>query len=201
MIRVLVAEDMRLLRETLVATLELEDDVEVVAALDRGESIVATAIAERADVAILDIDLPGQDGLTATIGLRDRCPDCRVLILTALDSPGYVKRATEIGAAGFVLKDSPRRELLQAVRTVAAGGVVLAPSLAFTALRTADSPLSEREVDVLRRYAAGADPKEIATGLHLSYGTVRNYLAAAVAKLQARNRVDAVRRATDAGWL
>lgn len=201
MIRVLVAEDMRLLRETLVASLELESDIRVVAALDSGERIVATAIAEQADVAIVDIDLPGTDGLTAAADMCERHPGCRVLILTALANPAHLRRAMRIGVSGFVLKDSPRQELLKAVRTVAAGGQVLDAGLAITTLRTPSSPLTEREVEVLRCYSEGADPKEIATRLHLSYGTVRNYLAAAVTKLQARNRVDAVRLATDSGWL
>lgn len=201
MIRVLVAEDMRLLRETLVASLELENDIRVVAALDSGERIVATAISEQADVAIVDIDLPGTDGLTAAADMHERHPSCRVLILTALANPGHLRRAMQIGVSGFVLKDSPRQELLKAVRTVAEGGQVLDSGLAMTTLRTPSSPLTEREVEVLRCYAEGADPKEIATRLHLSYGTVRNYLAAAVTKLQARNRVDAVRLATDSGWL
>lgn len=201
MIRVLVAEDMRLLRDTLVASLELEDDIEIVAALDRGEPIVATAISERADVAIVDIELPGVDGLTAAADMRERNPSCRVLILTALSNPAHLKRAMDIGVDGFVLKDSPRSELLHAVRTVAAGGRVLDSGLAFTALRTPSSPLTDREVQILRCFAEGADPKEIAARLHLTYGTVRNYLASAVTKLQARNRVDAVRIATDSGWL
>lgn len=201
MIRVLVAEDMRLLRDTLVAALELEDDIDVVAALDRGESIVDTAVAERAELCLLDIDLPGMDGLTAAAALRTVLPDCRILILTALANPGHLKRAMEIGVSGFILKDTPRRELLDAVRTVAAGGRVLDPELAFTALRTPDCPLTDREIDVLRCLAAGADPREIAVQLSLTYGTVRNYLASSVAKLQARNRVDAIRIATASGWL
>ncbi|MFB8008393.1 DNA-binding response regulator [Nocardia sp. NPDC056000] len=201
MLRVLVAEDMRLLRDTLVAALELEDDIRVVAALDRGEAIVDTAIAEQADLCIVDIDLPGVDGLTAAADLATRYPACPVLILTALSNPRHLKRAMEIGVRGFVLKDTPRRELLAAVRTVAAGGHTLDPDLAFTALRTPDSPLTDRETDVLRTFSAGADPREIAAHLNLTYGTVRNYLASAVTKLQARNKVDAVRIATASGWL
>ncbi|MGV9409724.1 response regulator transcription factor [Nocardia sp. NPDC003693] len=200
-IRVLVAEDMRLLRETLVAALELEDDIEIVAALDGGTAIVRTAIAERADVAIVDIDLPGVDGLTAAAELRERHPGCRVLILTALANPAHLKRAMDIGAGGFLLKDSPRHELVRAVRTVAAGGRVLDAELACSALRMPANPLTDREVEVLRCFAEGADPRDIAARLHLSYGTVRNYLATTVTKLQARNRVDAVRLATDSGWL
>ncbi|WP_067534263.1 response regulator transcription factor [Nocardia crassostreae] len=201
MIRILIAEDMRLLRETLVASLELEDDLVVAAVLEEGGSIVATVATEDIDLAILDIDLPGKDGLTAAAEIRRDHPHCRVLMLTSLASPGHVKRAIDIGVSGFVLKDSSRRDLLHAVRTVAAGGSVLDPGLAFTALRGPANPLTDREVDVLRCLASGADPKQIAAQLHLSYGTVRNYLAAAAAKLQARTRVDAVRIAQQAGWL
>ncbi|MFE5283939.1 DNA-binding response regulator [Nocardia sp. NPDC056611] len=201
MIRVLIAEDMRLLRETLVASLELEDDLEVAAVLEEGGAIVSTVAAERIDLAILDIDLPGKDGLTAAAEIRRDHPDCKVLVLTSLASPGHVKRAIDIGVSGFVLKDSSRKDLLNAVRTVAAGGSVLDPSLAFTALRGPANPLTDREADVLRCLASGADPKQIAAQLHLSYGTVRNYLAAASDKLQARTRVDAVRIAQQAGWL
>ncbi|WP_194814024.1 DNA-binding response regulator [Nocardia sp. XZ_19_385] len=201
MIRVLIAEDMRLLRETLMAALELEDDLRVVAALDSGDAIVGTAIAEQADVALIDIDLPGTDGLTAAAAIHERHPSCRVLILTALANPAHLRRAMLIGVSGYLLKDTAHRELVRAVRTVASGGRVLDPGLAMTALRTPPSPLTAREAQVLRRYAEGADPKEIATHLHLSYGTIRNYLASAVTKLQARNRVDAVRLATDSGWL
>lgn len=201
MIRILIAEDMRLLRETLVASLELEDDLVVAAVLEEGRSIVATVATAGIDLAILDIDLPGKDGLTAAAEIRRDHPECRVLVLTSSASPGHVKRAIDIGVSGFVLKDSSRRELLHAVRTVAAGGSVLDPGLAFTTLRGPANPLTDREVDVLRCLASGADPKQIAAQLHLSYGTVRNYLAAAVAKLQARTRVDAVRIAQQAGWL
>ncbi|WP_018348013.1 response regulator transcription factor [Longispora albida] len=201
MIRVLVAEDMRLLRETLEASLALEDDMEIVASLDRGDTVAATARSARADVAIVDIELPGMDGLTATAQLRQSHPDCRVLILTALASPVNLRRATEAGATGFLLKDTPRQELIAAVRTVAAGGRVLDSTLAFAALQSPANPLTDRESEVLRRYAAGADPKEIASQVSLSYGTVRNYLAAAVTKLGARSRVDAVRIATESGWL
>lgn len=201
MIRVLIAEDMRLLRETLVASLELEDDLEVVAVLEDGDGIAAAVAKTTIDLAILDIDLPGKDGLTAASEILRDHPDCRVLVLTSLASPGHVRRAIDIGVSGFVLKDSSRRDLLHAVRTVAAGGSVLDPSLAFTTLRGPANPLTDREVDVLRCLASGADPKQIAAQLHLSYGTVRNYLAAAAAKLQARTRIDAVRIAQQAGWL
>lgn len=201
MIRILLAEDMRILRESLVALLELEDDLEVVAELASGDEIVPAALEHRPDVAVLDIDLPGTDGLTVAAELHERLPDCRTLILTGLARPGVLRRALAIRVAGFMVKDSPSGELIDAVRRVAAGERIIDPKLALAALEASDNPLSPREADVLRRHAAGASAAEIAAEMYLSYGTVRNYLAAAVTKLGARNRVDAVRIATDADWL
>jgi two-component system response regulator DesR len=200
-IRVLVAEDMRILRDTLAALLRLEDDIEVVAEVTEGPAIVPAAVAQRPDVAIVDIDLPGTDGLTAAAELRQQCPGCRVLILTVLGKPGNLRRALAAQVTGFLPKDTPAAELVSAVRKVAAGERVIDPQLALKALEIPDSPLSPREAEVLRRVAAGAGPAEIAAAMFLSYGTVRNYLASAVTKLGARNRVDAVRIATEAGWL
>ena len=201
MIRVLVAEDMRILRDTLVAVLNLEDDIDVVAEVASGGEIVPRAVADRPDVAVLDIDLPGGDGLAAAAELREQCPGCRVLILTVLDRPGDLRRALAARVTGFLAKDTPAADLVDAVRRVAAGQRVIDPQLALRALEVPSSPLSPRETDVLRRFAAGAGPAEIAAAVHLSYGTVRNYLASAVTKLGARNRVDAVRIASEAGWL
>lgn len=201
MIRVLVAEDMRILRDTLVAVLGLEDDLEVVAEVASGDRIVSEALRYHPDVAVLDIDLPGIDGLSAAAELREKLPDCRVLILTGLARPGYLRQAVAAHASGLMLKDAPSEELVTAVRKVAAGGRVFDPDLAVAALETADNPLSAREAEVLRCHADGASAAEIAAQLHLSYGTVRNYLAAAVTKLGARNRVDAARIAREAGWL
>ena len=201
MIRVLVAEDMRILRDTLVAVLGLEADIEVVAQVADGNGIVPAVLAERPDVAVVDIDLPGTDGLTAAADLREQHPDCRVLILTVLGQPGNLRRALAAGVAGFLPKETPAGELVAAVRRVAAGEKVIDPYLAVAALEVADNPLSPREVEVLRRFAGGAGPTEIAAAMFLSYGTVRNYLASAVTKLDARNRVDAVRIAAEAGWL
>jgi two-component system, NarL family, response regulator DesR len=200
-IRVLVAEDMRILRDTLVAVLNLEDDIDVVAEVASGDQIVPAATAGPPDVAVLDIDLPGTDGLAAAAALHERCPDCRVLILTVLDRPGDLRRALAAHVAGFLAKDTPAADLVDAVRRVAAGQRVIDPQLALRALEVPGNPLSPREADVLRRFAAGAGPAEIAAAVHLSYGTVRNYLASAVTKLGARNRVDAVRIASEAGWL
>jgi two-component system response regulator DesR len=200
-IRVLVAEDMQILRDTLVALLRLEEDIDVVAEVCDGEAIVPAVVAQRADVAIVDIDLPGTDGLTAAAQLHGQCPDCRVLILTVLGKPGNLRRALAAHVAGFLPKDTPAADLIDAVRRVAAGERVIDQRLALNALEIPDNPLSPREVEVLRRFAAGAGPAEIAAALFLSYGTVRNYLASAVTKLGARNRVDAVRIAAEAGWL
>jgi two-component system response regulator DesR len=158
-------------------------------------------VAERPDVAVVDIDLPGTDGLAAAAALHERCPQCRVLILTVLDRPGDLRRALAARVAGFLPKDRPAGELVDAVRRVAAGERVIDPQLAVKALEVPENPLSPREAEVLRQFAAGAGPAEIAATLHLSYGTVRNYLASAVTKLGARNRVDAVRIAAEAGWL
>jgi two-component system response regulator DesR len=200
-IRVLVAEDMRILRDTLAAVLNLEGDIRVVAQVADGDAVVPTAVAERPDVAVIDIGLPGTDGLAAAARLREECPGCKVLILTRLGKPGNLRRALAAGVTGFLPKETPSGELVAAVRRVAAGEKVIDPQVAVAALEVADNPLSAREVEVLQRYASGAGPAEIAAAMFLSYGTVRNYLASAVAKLGARNRVDAVRIAAEAGWL
>jgi two-component system, NarL family, response regulator DesR len=200
-IRVLVAEDMRILRDTLVALLGLQEDIEVVAEVTDGPGIVPAVLAGRPDVAVVDIDLPGMDGLAAAARLREQCPDCKVMILTVLGKPGNLRRALAAQVAGFLPKDTPAAGLVEAIRKVAAGERVFDPALALKALEVPDSPLAPREAEVLREYAAGAGPAEIAAALFLSYGTVRNYLASAVTKLGARNRVDAVRIAAEAGWL
>jgi two-component system response regulator DesR len=201
MIRVLVAEDMRILRDTLVSVLNLEEDIEVVAQVATGEGIVPAAVAERPDLVVLDIDMPGIDGLTAAAQLHERLPECRVVILTVLGRPGFLRRALAARVSGFLVKDAPSDELIDALRRVAAGERVIDPQVALAAVESAGSPLSPREADVLRRFAAGADAAEIAAELFLSYGTVRNYLASAVTKLGGRNRMDAVRIASEAGWL
>ncbi|MGW6495131.1 response regulator transcription factor [Nonomuraea angiospora] len=201
MVRVLLAEDMLLLREALVELLRLHDGIDVVAQVSSGPEIVAAAERHRPDVAVIDIDLPGMDGITAAAALNDRLPGCRVLILTALSRPGELRRALDARVAGFVPKDIRPGDLVAAIRTVAAGGEVVDPALAMTALRAPESPLTQRETEVLRLSATGAQPLEIAERLFLTYGTVRNYLTSAVAKLGARNRIDAIRIASEAGWL
>jgi len=200
-IRVLAAEDMRILRDTLAAVLSMEDDIDVVAQVADGDGIVPAALAQRPDVALVDIDLSGSDGLTAAAALREQCPDCRVVILTVLGQPGNLRRALAAGVAGFLPKETLSAELIDAVRKVSAGEKVIDPQLAVRALEAPGNPLSPRETDVLRRLASGAGPAEIAAEMFLSYGTVRDYLASAVTKLGARNRVDAVRIAAEAGSL
>jgi two-component system, NarL family, response regulator DesR len=192
---------MRILADTLVAVLSLEDDIKVVAQVRTGDAVVPAAVAYRPDVVVLDIGLPGTDGLAAAAALDEHCPGCRVLILTVLGKPGTLRAALAAGVAGFLPKETPSRELVEAVRKVASGGRVIDPSLAVSALQAPGNPLSSREAEVLRRFASGTGTAEIAAEMFLSYGTVRNYLAAAVTKLGARNRMDAVRIATEAGWL
>jgi two-component system response regulator DesR len=201
MIRVLVAEDMRILRDTLVSVLNLEEDIKVVAQVAAGPDIVPAALAERPDLAVLDIDLPGTDGLTAASALHERLPSCKVVMLTVLGHPRQLRAALGAHVSGFMVKDAPSDQLIDVLRKVAAGKRVIDPELALAALEMKESPLSERETDVLRRFAAGTDLPGIAAELFLSYGTVRNYMASAVTKLGARNRMDAVRIASEAGWL
>lgn len=201
MIRVLVAEDTGILRDTLVAVLNLQDDLAVVAEARTGDEIVPAVLRHRPDVAVVDIDLPNLDGITAAAELHEKAPDCRVVILTGLARPANLRRALAAHVAGFLVKDAPATALIDAVRRVAGGERVIDPDLAVTTLRTPENPLTPRETEVLKRYAAGADAKQIAAELFLSYGTVRNYLASAMVKLDARNRVDALRIATEAGWL
>jgi two-component system response regulator DesR len=200
-VKILLAEDVHMIRGALVALLELEADLRVVASVDRGDTIVKTALDTRPDVAVIDIDLPGTDGLTAAADLHGRLPSCRTLILTSLGRPGTLRRAMTAHVAGFLLKDSPPDQLALAVRSVAAGRRVIDPQLALTAWHYPDNPLSRREVEVLRLAARGADAAEIAGCLYLSKGTVRNYLTSIVNKLAARNRIDAIRIAEEAGWI
>ncbi|MEV4890194.1 response regulator transcription factor [Nonomuraea sp. NPDC055795] len=202
MIRVLLAEDQHVIRGALVALLGLEADLEIVEAVESGEAAVAAALVHRPDVAVLDIDMPGTiDGLDAAATIRDKLPACRTLMLTGYGKPGHLRRALASQVDGFLLKTAPPEELTAAIRTVAGGGRVLDPSLAVTAWDLADNPLTQREVDVLRLVAGGAEATEVAERLHLTAGTVRNYLTAIVAKLNARNRTDAVRIASESGWI
>lgn len=200
-IRLLIADDQELIRSALCRLLDLEDDLSVVASVGRGDEIVDAALRTHPDVALLDIEMPGIDGLAAAAVLAERVPDCRTLILTTFGRPGYLRRAMESGAAGFVVKDAPIDELTAAVRSVAAGGHVIDPKLAATTLAHGTSPLTRRERDVLVASRSSATVAEIAARLFLSEGTVRNYLSTAIAKAGARNRIEALRTAENAGWL
>jgi two-component system response regulator DesR len=201
MLRILLAEDVAMVRGALVALIELERDLKVVAAIESGADIVPTALTCRPDVAVIDIDLPGMDGLSAAAQLKTELPLCRTLILTNLGRSGMVSRALSARVSGFMLKDSPPEDLATAIRNVAMGRRVIDPELALSAWDSGQNPLSTREHEVLRLTAGGANPVEIASALHLSVGTVRNYLTTIVTKLHARNRVDAVKTAYDLGWL
>ncbi|MFI2425088.1 DNA-binding response regulator [Streptomyces sp. NPDC018955] len=201
MIRILLAEDMHMVRGALVALLALEDDLRVVAEVERGDVIVGRALDCRPDVAIIDVDLPGLDGLSAARLLAERLPSCRTLILTSLGRPGTLRKALAAQVGGFLLKDAPPDRLADAVRQVAEGKRVIDPQLALAAFDNGENPLSPREMEVLRMAADGAEAAEIAGQLFLSVGTVRNYLTTVVTKLNARNRVDAVRLARENGWL
>jgi len=201
MIRVLLAEDQAMTRGALAALLGLAGDIEVVAQVGRGDEVVPAALAARPDVALLDIEMPGGDGLAAAQALRQSLPACRVMILTTFGRPGYLRRAVESGVVGFLVKDAPASELATAIRRVMRGERVIDPGLATAALSEGNNPLTEREKVVLAAAAPGASIAEIATSLALSEGTVRNYLSTAIQKLNARNRVEAARLAEEKGWL
>lgn len=201
MIRVLIAEDMHMIRGALSALLSLEADVEVVAELERGDEIVSTARRTQPDVAVLDIDMPGLDGLSAADQLHRELPECRTLILTGLSQPGNLLRALQAHVRGFIVKDAPAQTLADGIRRVAAGERVIDPDLIATALETGASPLTPRETDVLRTAEGGHSTEEIGRHLSLSSATVRNYLSNAISKVGARNRIDAIRIARGAGWI
>ena len=200
-IRVLIAEDQGLVRGALAALLGLEGDIEVVAEVGRGDEVVARALETSPDVALLDIEMPGLNGLAAAAQLRRAVPECHVLILTTFGRPGYVRRAMDAGASGFLLKDAPVTELASAIRSAAAGGRVVDPTLAIEALSEGSNPLSEREREVLAATFDRATIADIAERLSISEGTVRNHLSVAIQKVGARNRGEAARIALDKGWI
>jgi two-component system, NarL family, response regulator DesR len=200
-IRVLIAEDQAMIREALAALLSFEDDIEVVAQVGRGDEVVAAATEHDAQVALLDIEMPGLDGLSAASALRRAKPALKIVILTTFGRPGFMRRAMGTGVSAFLVKDSPADRLAETVRTVLAGGRVIDPDLAAAALAEGDNPLTPRESDVLAASADGSMISEIAAKLYLSEGTVRNYLSACIQKTGARNRTEALRIAEDRGWL
>lgn len=201
MIRVLLADDQHLVRGALASLLALEDDIEVVGEVGRGDEVVEAVVRLDPDVALLDVEMPGLDGLAAAAAVHETAPGTRVLIVTTFGRPGFLRRAMEAGALGFVTKDAPAAELAQAVRTVASGHRVVDPTLAAATLAGGPSPLTGRERDVLAAARDGATVGDIAGRLYLSEGTVRNYLSSAIAKTGARNRLEALRFADDQGWL
>jgi two-component system, NarL family, response regulator DesR len=201
MIRVLLAEDQAMVRGALAALLRLEGDIEVVAEAARGDEVVPMALTTHPDVALLDIEMPGGDGLQAAHALRATLPSCRAVILTTFGRSGYLRRAMESGAVGFLLKDSPAADLAVAIRRVFAGERVVDPELALAALSDGSNPLTSRERDVLAASLAATGIADIAVQLSLSEGTVRNYLSSAMQKLYARNRMEAARLAEQKGWL
>ncbi|MEU2026287.1 response regulator transcription factor [Streptomyces sp. NPDC016469] len=201
MIRLLLAEDQSMVREALAALLGLEPDIEVVAQVARGDEVLAAAREHSVDVALLDIEMPGMTGIEATARLREALPDVKVVVVTTFGRPGYLRRAMESGADAFLVKDAPASQLAEAVRKVLAGERVIDPGLAAAALADGANPLTDRESEVLRTAADGSTNAEIAAALHLSQGTVRNYLSMAIQKLAARNRAEAVRMAREKGWL
>jgi two-component system response regulator DesR len=201
MIRLLLADDQALVRGAIASLLDLEDDLEVVAQVGRGDEVLEAARASGADVALLDVEMPGLDGIAVARLLRAEYPICKALVVTTFGRPGYVRLALEAGASGFVVKDTPSGQLADAVRRVAAGQRVIDPALAAESLAAGPSPLSTRETDVLLAVRAGNSSAEVASQLHLSEGTVRNHLSSAIGKTGARNAAEAARIAAENGWL
>jgi two-component system, NarL family, response regulator DesR len=201
MIRILIAEDQGMVRGALAALLAFEPDLDVVADVPAGDEVLSAAHRTRPDVALLDIEMPGMDGIHAAAALRRELPDCAPLILTTFGRPDYLRRAMEAGAAGFLVKDAPSEQLANAIRRAASGQRVVDPELAAAALADGESPFTPRERDVLEASAGGAPVSDIAGRLHLSEGTVRNYLSAAIGKTGARNRIEALSLARERGWL
>jgi two-component system response regulator DesR len=200
-VRLLLAEDQVMIREALAALLSFEGDIEVVAQVGRGDEVMAAAKATLPDVAVLDIEMPGMDGLAAAAELKRNFPDVKIVILTTFGRPGFLRRAMESGVSAFLVKDSPADKLTQTIRRVLAGEKVIDPDLAAAALSDGLNPLTPRERDVLEASVDGRTIAEIAAQLYLSEGTVRNYLSACIGKTGTRNRAEALRIASERGWL
>ncbi|RCK68977.1 DNA-binding response regulator [Desertihabitans brevis] len=198
-IRVLVADDQDLVRGALAALLGLERDLEVVAEVGTGDAVLPAVREHRVDVALLDIEMPGMDGIAVAGQLAGT--GCRSLVVTTFGRPGYLRRAMDAGASGFVVKDTPAGQLAEAVRRVHAGLRVVDPMLAAESLTSGHNPLTAREREVLGAALTGASAAEIATRLHLSEGTVRNHLSGAIGKTGTRNRAAAASVARENGWL
>lgn len=201
MTTLLLADDQALVRGAMAALLGLEEDLEVVAEVGTGDEVLEAALRIRPDVAVLDVEMPGADGITVAAELTRQLPETKVLIVTTFGRPGYLRRALESGASGFVVKDTPSDELAEAVRTVARGGRVVDPSLATEVVVGGPNPLTDREREVLAEALDGRSAAAIAARVHLSPGTVRNHLSSAIGKTGSSNKVEAARRAQDLGWL
>jgi two-component system, NarL family, response regulator DesR len=201
MIKLLLADDQALVRGAMAALLDMEPDLKVVAEVGRGDEVVDAVRDHEVDVALLDVEMPGMDGVAAARELHRAAPACRVLMVTTFGRAGYLRQAMAAGASGFIVKDTPARQLADAVRRVHEGLRVVDPALAAQSLAQGDSPLTEREADVLRAARDGGTVADIARELHLSEGTVRNHLSSAIGKTGARTRAEAVRLAIDNGWL
>jgi two-component system response regulator DesR len=200
-IRVLLAEDQGMMRGALAMLLSMEPDIEIVAQVSSGDEIIPACVDTRPDVALLDIEMPEMSGLAAARLMREKCPDCRIVIVTTFGRPGYLREAMDAGVSGFVVKDGPVDQLAGIIRRVLEGDRVIDPTLAVAALTSGPNPLTDRERDVLSAAVDGSPIGEIASRLNLSKSTVRNYVSSAIQKLNARNRIEAAQRARDHGWL
>jgi two-component system response regulator DesR len=200
-LRILIAEDVDLVAEAFAALLSIEPDLEVLGRVNRGDLVVEAAMRLRPDVALVDVDMPGRDGIQVTADLRAAGAGCKVLLLTALPGSGHIPRALSAGANGYLVKSTTGSRLVEAIRTVASGGTAIDPQLAAAALRAGANPLTDRELELLRLVSTGASTASMAATMFLTTGTVRNYLSNAMAKMNAATRADAVARAREAGWM
>lgn len=200
-IKILLADDQQLVRDALGALLSLQADIEVVGSCGRGDQVIDLARQTQPDVVLLDIDMPSMDGISVAQQLKEQRLPCRSLIVTTFGRPGYLARALEAGASGFVVKDTPASQLAEAIRKINAGLRVVDPQLAAESFAVGPSPLTDREKQILQAAKEGASIVTLAAQLHLSQGTVRNYLSSSIAKLNAENRYDAAHRAEENGWL
>jgi two-component system response regulator DesR len=200
-IRILIAEDQVMVREAIASLLELDDDFAVVAQVGRGDEVLDAARGASPDVALLDIEMPGATGLEILGALAAQHPACKILVLTTFGRPGYLRRAMEGGAAGFLLKDAPASDLSSAIRRAMAGERIVDPGLAAAALSEGDSPLTPREQEVLSASRRHATVAQLAAALYLSPGTTRNHLSTIIGKLGAHSRAEALRVAEEKGWL
>lgn len=200
-IRLLIADDQAMVRGALAALLDLENDLEVVGQVGRGDEVVDACRENRPEVVLMDVEMPGMDGIAASAALRRAMPEVRVLVVTTFGRPGFLRRAMQAGVQGFVVKDTPATQLADAVRRVNEGLRVVDPQLAADSLAFGESPLTAREAEVLKAASDGGTVADIAQSVHLSEGTVRNHLSSIIGKTGGRTRADALRIADENGWL